>query len=91
MTESRRFPAPWTAAEIEKAFRIEDATGFAVAHVYFTDDPERRSSTGRMSKDEARRVAIRIAAMPAMQLALQEANDERDAALALAASWKTCT
>jgi len=72
MTEptTRRFPASWTAVELEEAFRIEDANGFPLAYVYFADDPERRSVTGRMSKDEARRIAVNIAAIPEMRKAL---------------------
>ena len=51
MTEptTRRFPPPWTAVELQESFLIEDASGFPVAYVYFADDPERRSVTGRMS------------------------------------------
>ena len=35
---TRRFPAPWSARELQQAFRIEDATGQAVAYVYFRKD-----------------------------------------------------
>ncbi|MER2266675.1 hypothetical protein [Methylobacterium oxalidis] len=72
MTEPRRFPAPWRAVELRAAFRIEDANGFAVAYTYFTEDPERRSSTGRMSKDEARRIVISIAALSELRKAVRD-------------------
>jgi hypothetical protein len=74
MTEPtlRRFPAPWTAVELEEAFRIEDASGFAVAYVYFTDNEQRRASTQRMSKDEARRIAIGMASLPDLRAALRD-------------------
>ncbi|MER2267057.1 hypothetical protein [Methylobacterium oxalidis] len=75
MTEPRRFPPPWRAVELEEAFRIEDANGFAVAYTYFTADPERRSSTGRMSKEEARRIAVSIAALPGLRAALRDKVD----------------
>jgi hypothetical protein len=35
---TRHFPAPWSARELQQAFRIEDATGQAVAYVYFRKD-----------------------------------------------------
>jgi hypothetical protein len=70
--ETRRFPAPWTAVELQEAFRIKDANGFAVAYTYFTDDPERWSVTKLMSKDEARRIALNIAAQPDLRTALRE-------------------
>ena len=69
---TRRFPAPWTAVELQESFRIEDAKGFPLAYVYFADDPERRSVTGRMSRDEARRIAIGMAALPDLRMALRD-------------------
>ncbi|WP_336491039.1 hypothetical protein [Methylobacterium nigriterrae] len=74
MTEptTQRFPAPWTAVELEETFRIEDANGFPVAYVYFSEDWERQNVAGRMSKNEARRIAVRIAALPEMQAELQD-------------------
>jgi len=74
MTEptTRRFPAPWTAVELEEAFRVEDANGFPVAYTYFAGNPERRSTTGRMSKNEARRIALSIAAIPEMRAEIRD-------------------
>ena len=73
MTEQpRRFSQPWRMIELEEAFRIEDATGLALAFVYFSDDPERRAVTGYMSREEAQRIAVNIAALPDLRAALQE-------------------
>ena len=69
---THRFPAPWTAVEAQEAFRIEDANGFPVAYVYFAADRERQTVMGRMSKDEARRIAISIAAVPEMRAELRD-------------------
>ncbi len=61
----RRFPTPWRLVELAEAFRIEDASGFPVAYVYFCDDEERRASMAeRMTKDDARRIAVGIARLP---------------------------
>ena len=49
---------------MQEAFVIQDASGFAIAHLYFCDDEQRRSSTGRMSRDEARRIAVNMARFP---------------------------
>lgn len=68
----RRFPAPWTVVELQEAFRIEDASGFALAYVYFAEDPQRQGVTSRMSKDEARRIAVNMAAVPDLRAALRE-------------------
>jgi hypothetical protein len=69
---TRRFPSPWTAVELQESFRIEDAKGFPLAYIYFADDPERRSVTGRMSRDEARRIAVGMAALPDLRMALRD-------------------
>jgi hypothetical protein len=72
----RSFPAPWTVVEPHEAFRIEDANGFPVAYVYFAADRERQTVMGRMSKDEARRIAISIAAIPDLRAELRD-HDKR--------------
>lgn len=61
---ARRFARPWSVREMQEAFIIQDASGFSIAHLYFCDDEQRRSSTGRMSRDEARRVAVNMARLP---------------------------
>ena len=73
---NHRFPAPWTAVELQEAFRIEDAKAFPLAYVYFAADRERQTVMGRMSKDEARRIAISIAAIPDMRAELRD-HDKR--------------
>ena len=73
MTEQpRRFSPPWRVIELEEMFQIEDATGFSLAYVYFSDDTERRAVTAYMSREEAQRIAINIAALPDLRAALQE-------------------
>ena len=70
---NRRFPAPWTAIELQESFRIEDATGFPVAYVYFCDNEERRASmVERMTKDEARRIAVGLASLPVLRAELRD-------------------
>jgi hypothetical protein len=66
MPSARRFPPPWTAEETEACFIIRDATGQALAYVYFEDEPGRRSAAKLLSKDEARRIAANIAKLPAL-------------------------
>ena len=57
---SRRFPAPWSVRELEQAFRIEDATGQAVAYVYFRKDENEARQANVLTHDEARRIAANI-------------------------------
>jgi hypothetical protein len=61
---TRRFPAPWCARELQQAFRIEDATGQAVAYVYFRKDENEARQASVLTHDEARRIAANIAKLP---------------------------
>jgi hypothetical protein len=52
---SRRFPPPWTVENHNDAcFIVKDKNGFAVAYVYYEEEPGRRSAANLMTKDEAR-------------------------------------
>jgi endo-1,4-beta-D-glucanase Y len=62
---SRRFPAPWAFEDHNDAcFIVKDKNGYAVAYVYYEEEPGRRSAANLMTKDEARRIAANIAKLP---------------------------
>jgi hypothetical protein len=60
----RRFPPPWSIEERPACFIVKDASGQALAYVYYEEEPGRRSTAKLMSYDEARRVATNIANLP---------------------------
>ena len=63
--QPRRFPPPWTIDEANAAFFIvRDASGHALAYVYFEDEPGRRAAANLLTRDEARRIAVNIAKLP---------------------------
>jgi hypothetical protein len=68
-TPSRRFPVPWRVVSIPgrlACWRVEDATGMALAYVY--GDDARGSVNGReLTRNGARRVAVGIARIPERQ------------------------
>jgi hypothetical protein len=37
----RRFPSPWSVEELAACFIVKDATGQALAYVYFEEEPGR--------------------------------------------------
>jgi hypothetical protein len=65
-TAPRRFVRPWQAIEHDAHFEVTDATGLHLATVYFEDEPSRQPMLKRLSKDEARRLAHKIARLPAL-------------------------
>jgi endo-1,4-beta-D-glucanase Y len=61
----RRFPPPWTIEDHNDAcFIVKDKNGYALAYVYYEQEPGRRSAANLMTKDEARRIAANIAKLP---------------------------
>jgi hypothetical protein len=56
---TRRFPLPWAVEDA--CFVIRDNSGQKLTHVYFEDEPGRRSAAKLLTKDEARRIAANIA------------------------------
>jgi hypothetical protein len=47
-----------------ESFCIRDAKGQELAYVYYEDEKGRRDVMGRLTKDEARRIAANIAKLP---------------------------
>ena len=61
---ARRFPPPWTVEDTDSCFIVRDATGQALAYIYFEDEPGRRSAAKLLTRDEARRIAANVAKLP---------------------------
>jgi hypothetical protein len=58
------FPPPWEVHGANESFCIRDANGQALAYVYFEDERGRRTAMKRLTRDEARRIAVNIAKLP---------------------------
>jgi hypothetical protein len=63
---TRRFPPPWTSEDLDACFVVKDNGGHKLAYVYYEDEPGRRSAAKLLTKDEARRIAVNIAKLPAL-------------------------
>jgi hypothetical protein len=56
----RRFPPPWSIEEHQESFIVKDANGKQLAYLYFEDEPQRKMSMKRLSRDEAFLIAANI-------------------------------
>jgi hypothetical protein len=74
----RRFMRPWKVIEHNESYEVQDAVGLPLASVYFENETIRQSSTRRLSKDEARRVAAQIARLPTL-LRIEKGIDQGEA------------
>jgi len=61
--------APWRVIENSESFMVEDEAKHQLAFIYFSDDIGRAHSMHRISREEARKLAQSIAAMPEQQKA----------------------
>ena len=76
MSKPRKMPAPWKVEEIPGGYRVDDAERNAVAY-YYGLDPRELPAAGhlRLTRDEARRVALNIAKLPDL---LSSGNSKED-------------
>jgi hypothetical protein len=70
----RRFPAPWTVEALAGDFKVLDANGQGIAHVYGVE-PRDAVTAKALTLDEARRIAANIAKLPK----LREGKDKNSA------------
>jgi hypothetical protein len=49
----RRFTPPWDIEDNGACFIIRDANGQALSHVYYENEPGRRTTAGLLSRDES--------------------------------------
>lgn len=64
MDEQERLPVPWGVVEHRESFEVRDAGGQSLVFIYFEDELQRRTTTRRLSRDMARRLASQIAKLP---------------------------
>jgi hypothetical protein len=54
------FSPPWFVQELDTCFVVTDSARQKLAYIYYEDDPERRSATRLLSRDEALHIAGQV-------------------------------
>lgn len=62
----RRFPPPWRVEQTPGGFEVLDASGQALVYVYARDTAQQAGIAGVLTFDEARRIAVNVAKLPAL-------------------------
>jgi hypothetical protein len=73
----RRFPPPWRFESIPGGYRVIDASGLALAHVYGQPPNAVAFSDKRLSDDEAEKIARLIARLPELVELEKDRNKAR--------------
>lgn len=60
----RRFPPPGLSRKAASRSPSATRTGQILCYFYFEDEPSRRSNMSRLTRDEARRLAVNFARLP---------------------------
>jgi hypothetical protein len=61
-----RFPPPWSIEESSACFIVRDHDKQALAHIYYENEPGRRSSAKLLTRGEAFLIAVNIAKLPSV-------------------------
>jgi hypothetical protein len=56
---ARRFPPPWSIEELDACSVVKDQAGQKLAYVNFEEEPGRRSAVKLLTRDQARRIAVK--------------------------------
>ena len=60
----RRFPPPWSIEELDECFIVRDADGQALGYFYFDEEQQSPAIDRRLTRDDARRMAMNFAKLP---------------------------
>ena len=74
---SRRFPKPWTVEPVPSGYRVIDANGIVLAHVYGQPNDAIAASDTRLTNDEARRISKLISRLPELVEVERDRNKAR--------------
>lgn len=62
----RRFPPPWSVKDDGSAWRVADATGFAIVWFCYARETGSFYQQDRMTREEAYAMAVNFARLPAL-------------------------
>ena len=63
----RQFTPPWEIDDNGACFIVRDHNGQALAYLYYDDNSGRPAAANLLTRDEARRIAIKMAKLPELE------------------------
>jgi DNA-directed RNA polymerase subunit RPC12/RpoP len=75
---SRHFPAPWRADKTYDGYVVRDANDQALAYIYSHENEADAKRFNELTSDEARRIALVLAALPELLVGEAKVADEGD-------------
>jgi len=61
---TRRFPSPWSVADVGGCFVVKASNGQQLVFIYYGESAGRRSLARLLTRDAAQRIAASIAKLP---------------------------
>ncbi|SDR63585.1 hypothetical protein SAMN05519103_08787 [Rhizobiales bacterium GAS113] len=75
---AKAFHRPWRLVEHDESFAVVDASNTTLMLIYHEDEPGRRSSMKRLSREDARRLAAQAVKLPELLEELRQHRAARD-------------
>ena len=75
---STAFKRPWTFEDTSESLQVKSADKTGLCSIYYEDEPGRRRVMNRLSREQARQLAVQITCFPELLDELEKLRAARD-------------